>query len=132
LFRKKKKKTPYLIANTKKDGGKSNTNMLAPVVLAFPKTRARTARIIAKNVDIEADRAGGREGRETKNPYDPSESLGARVSRCTKHTARVNIPGQEMNDYDKPDARPRKNLEAPEDGGDDPCGQVREGDGCMP
>ena len=51
------------------------TNRLAPPVLAFENTKPNTAKMTARNVDVDAESEGERGGREIANEYDPRDNL---------------------------------------------------------
>jgi hypothetical protein len=59
-----------------------STNRLEAPVLAFVNSKAKTARITARKVDVAANREGGREGAAITNAYDPSDSLGRYLKSC--------------------------------------------------
>lgn len=56
------KRRAYLIAKGKKDGGKKRMSRLAAAVLAWDNAKPSTAKMIAKNTEIDAVRDGEREG----------------------------------------------------------------------
>ena len=64
-----------LIAKTKNEGGKKRVSRAEAAVPALVNANPMTAKIIARNVEIDADREGESEGSATTNEYDARASL---------------------------------------------------------